>query len=456
MRYTMRKRQRVIPYVNPPNLLSAQYGPSYEGHELLGVATVDCKHLLPRQVDLMIDLPDRGRRIINPCYHNMSYYTLLGTYFPDHETPDHQAEAFQHYGGPEDTTFVVPTASLVTSALACFPEFVKEMPWRRCLKSGNYVGWYKNGWKKPKLSLYRGFSVLNFAFEWRQNLDLLRSWFSRKGLISRYHRLMGANSRLAPRLQAIANERLAHVYGTKLFLQDARFLFDRLTRLNEQVAALLLRTKGVQRLYKRVPLDFERTWGLETRSFPVFGAQQSTLTLKRSATTRCRAVLYYTASAPAFKTFWTRLQQLSDSFGIRLDAGVVWDAIPYSFVVDWFINVGEYLHNNWSTDWFKLDIRLEEFCHSARIQASEVLTWNRLAAISSSPGYFLDSSNLIHRENVIYRRVSDDPPEIGPIELEKNEKGWSLNRQVNALALVAQKAHLPANAVAKRFFGYVD
>jgi hypothetical protein len=34
-----------------------------------------------------------------------------------------------------------------------------------------------------------------------------------------------------------------------------------------------------------------------------------------------------------------------DTLGVRLDPGIVWDAIPFSFVVDWVVDVSAFLHS---------------------------------------------------------------------------------------------------------------
>jgi hypothetical protein len=48
-------------------------------------------------------------------------------------------------------------------------------------------------------------------------------------------------------------------------------------------------------------------------------------------------------------------------FGIELDPTIIWDAIPFSFVVDWFLNVGGFL-SRYRFDALELPFRLLDSC----------------------------------------------------------------------------------------------
>jgi hypothetical protein len=42
-------------------------------------------------------------------------------------------------------------------------------------------------------------------------------------------------------------------------------------------------------------------------------------------------------------TWWSKLYQLMDDLGVELSLSNVWDLIPFSFMIDWFINIGDLL-----------------------------------------------------------------------------------------------------------------
>jgi hypothetical protein len=48
-----------------------------------------------------------------------------------------------------------------------------------------------------------------------------------------------------------------------------------------------------------------------------------------------------------------------DSLGFELRAGIVWDAIPFSFIVDWFLPIGDLL-NQIGVDTLELPVKLED------------------------------------------------------------------------------------------------
>jgi hypothetical protein len=318
--------------------------------------------------------------------------------------------------------------------------------------------WLQDGWRKPKMSLYSDYSIVNSLFELKQTLTLAKSWSNRDELIRRWHKFRGRNARLGDALQGAANERLAHVYGTKLLIQEARFLFESLTRINEKVDKFMKQVNTVRRLYKKTP---------KVVTFPLFSRRvpfaelgmdgHSQLVYEVNVKHTSRAVLYYWASMPKFKQYWTRVQQLCDAYGIRLDAGILWDAIPYSFTVDWFLNVGPWLHENWAVDAFQVDIRYLGLCHSARVEIVESLSWYRPLTPGTIGGIIPpETVPLATRETTVYRRSLGETPPIGKMELGPNNKPWSINRVVNACALIAQKAHVPARRLSRGFFGYTD
>jgi hypothetical protein len=48
-----------------------------------------------------------------------------------------------------------------------------------------------------------------------------------------------------------------------------------------------------------------------------------------------------------------------DSLGFELNPGILWDAIPFSFIVDWFFDVGAIL-NKFRFDTLELPIEIED------------------------------------------------------------------------------------------------
>jgi hypothetical protein len=393
------------------------------------------------------------------CFNIKNQYTVTG-FVPDWGESDHERLApFITYGEESTGDNVhVPTHYVVRKALSAVPEMLQPPDWRSVLHRAGYRKWVKEGWKEPKLTLYSGFSLPNLLLEWNQTRQLVKSWTSRDELIKRWHQFNARRHRLPKQLQAAANERLAHVYGTELLLQDAKILFDLLTQIDQKVSRFLKVCSKINRLYKRVPLrvtlPLPSTLGIP---FNEFGLHGCSLDLVGEVDVEGRACLYYTADPPEFSQFWSRVRQLCDAYGLRLDAGIPWDAIKYSFVIDWFYNVGPWLHEHMSKNWYQMDIDYIAFCNSAKMRFRRQLIWNRPVWRPGVGGIEPVSTEIIRQDSTIYRRsYGDELPLFGKMEFARNQKPWSIRRVINATALAVQKAHVPARKLSKSFFGYVD
>jgi hypothetical protein len=75
---------------------------------------------------------------------------------------------------------------------------------------------------------------------------------------------------------------------------------------------------------------------------------------------------YYSTEIPDLGIFRGRIAARLDDLGIRLDPQVLWNAIPFSFVVDWFIPFGDWLGSFRQENW-DVNILLKDFLHSARV-----------------------------------------------------------------------------------------
>lgn len=56
-----------------------------------------------------------------------------------------------------------------------------------------------------------------------------------------------------------------------------------------------------------------------------------------------------------------------DSMGLTLSIGNVWRVIPWSFVVDWFVNVSKYL-DQYTSDWIQPWINFVQACSSQKVE----------------------------------------------------------------------------------------
>jgi len=77
------------------------------------------------------------------------------------------------------------------------------------------------------------------------------------------------------------------------------------------------------------------------------------------------ASMRFKYSLPDMSLIGNQIKALLDTLGVRLDGTIIWNAISYSFIVDWFVKVGKFL-GALSVDNLQVPIVIEDFCHSIK------------------------------------------------------------------------------------------
>lgn len=389
--------------------------------------------------ETMKDEKDRNL-FFAPCFHECTKWSDSG-FFPDFgEANKERISAYTTIDllSP-DKVLHVPIRHILNFTPSRFPEFYAPCDWRPVIKALEYKKWSREEIKKPKATISGGFSLINFLAELGQSKALVKSWISKRSLIERWHKLFGANRSLPERARAAANERLAHVYGTKLLIRDAQQLFRVLTNWKRRADKFLSDAGTIKRWYKP-PFESAVDQMALVRRMPLslFGAPDTFLEYRRRFEVQFHAVLYYSYEVKLIKGFLSRLSQLGDAYGIHLDAGIIWDAIPLSFIVDWFINVSEWLHANVSFgDWNKSVITAHTYGHSFRILEYRELWFIRNIGFEGTG--VPTATTIAFATSEVYRRIAEEAPAFRKTLFEFSEKGWSIDRVINATALGIQR-----------------
>jgi hypothetical protein len=94
------------------------------------------------------------------------------------------------------------------------------------------------------------------------------------------------------------------------------------------------------------------------------------------------------------------LRALLDALGFELNPRILWDLVPFTFIVDWFFGVGEWL-DRFSIDTLELPIYLVD----AFLQYKEVLTieWRTLSDHLSGYTPFPLSAGAVYRQEFFHR-----------------------------------------------------
>jgi len=75
------------------------------------------------------------------------------------------------------------------------------------------------------------------------------------------------------------------------------------------------------------------------------------------------ATMRYTYTLPSMSKVDEKTAVLLDNLGVRLDPAIIWNALPFSFLVDWVVDVSTFLRG-FARDNFPITTKVSEFCHS--------------------------------------------------------------------------------------------
>lgn len=84
-----------------------------------------------------------------------------------------------------------------------------------------------------------------------------------------------------------------------------------------------------------------------------------------------RSTFHFSYSLPALSYEELRWRAYLDTLGLAATPANIWAVIPWSFVIDWFVNVGEYL-DRYSRDWIEPWIIYCQACTSMKLEVTRV------------------------------------------------------------------------------------
>jgi len=207
-------------------------------------------------------------------------------------------------------------------------------------------------------SMESGFSLVNFVHELREVKTLspyysvgktgrkkIKFWWDKeKSLFENFSGLM-----------------LNYSFGLVPFIGDMKRLYKGLTTLQDRLSDLHQNAGKLQiRRYSEEEEPF--SWDVpEYISSDTFRVRDW---FKVSHLTRT-AVMRYTYQLPELSRFQWQLKAILDTLGVQLNAGILWEAIPYSFVLDWFLGVGDFLVQL-RKKWIPITLFIKEFGTSVK------------------------------------------------------------------------------------------
>jgi hypothetical protein len=139
------------------------------------------------------------------------------------------------------------------------------------------------------------------------------------------------------------------------------------------------------------------------------------------------ACIEYTYSIPRLWGITEKVDSYLDALGVRLDPSIIWNAIPYSFLVDWVADVGGFLRS-FARDNFPITIQAVSMTHSVsyRYEGEISVDFHSLdrSAFFPVPTWWYDSKEYteLRSMNRLYagsrtfydRRLVENPQALHP------------------------------------------
>jgi len=197
----------------------------------------------------------------------------------------------------------------------------------------------------------------------------------------------------------VAGGHLTYSFGIKPFIGDVMKLYTILTEFSERINEFLER-RGVPQIrhYTKTLVNAE---GVAETSLGPYVKGISTYT--RNA--RMNATMRYTYDCPDVVTMGQKLDILRDSLGLRFGIPQLWEAIPFSFVVDWFFRVGDWTERSFQKPLFPVKLTVTDYCvsYKCQIDTSGVVELSN-ARLGPAPAY-CDVGTHSHKKYVRERQL---------------------------------------------------
>jgi hypothetical protein len=159
----------------------------------------------------------------------------------------------------------------------------------------------------------------------------------------------------------LAAGHLAWNFGWKPFIGDVIQLYEKLSSLEATLAKFKSQSGQILTRHYVKNLDQNKTWEINHDGVTSKCREQVT------SNAVFRAHMKYTYTIPELNDQWANLKGLLDILGLKANLSVVWEAIPFSFAVDWFVNVDDFL-KQFDTDWLESNVTILDFCYSLKTE----------------------------------------------------------------------------------------
>jgi len=212
------------------------------------------------------------------------------------------------------------------------------------------------------------------------------------------------------RLGKAANEKLWYSFGVKPVVDDIIDVYHLIRSLSGKISEIRRRGRRLQTRHYSRPIDSALLPGDSTSTIENAGDFREvniTFSHRWVIEPTYHATLKFRYDVSSLTDLELRIQAWSQAFGIDKPLSVAWNAIPFSFVVDWFVDVGEWIDSLQAEP--VLPIVIEDFSHSAKY------SFRSSANLEFWKGVLL--SPIGSGEHSYYERRRDLPSTVAPLNV---------------------------------------
>jgi hypothetical protein len=236
-----------------------------------------------------------------------------------------------------------------------------------------------------------------------------------------WNRTIGMFSKLAKRV-AWAN--LAWQFAVRPTFLDAKKIALLIERWSSIVAELIRKAEIRQVRHYARPVDNLYTLPPTLTSTTATLFEKSCVVERKSehlVRPFYRASMLFTYDASSLKGLYGQFSGLISALGANRVASVYWEALPFSFVVDWFVNVGDMIASLEDQVIDPLPIVIHEFNHSVKYSYRTKLKWTWDGKIIT---------DIAYRDVSVYERRRDTPSMVDSLSVHLpnlNQSGLGLS-----------------------------
>lgn len=222
-------------------------------------------------------------------------------------------------------------------------------------------------------SMETGFSLGNFIYEIKELRSFIKWWRKGKRLFKNFSR---ARARKELDFQAYSDAVLQWNFGIKPFIRDLYSIYEGLSTVRDRLAAL---KAGAGKLQVRHYTEAEHNLSWDEDIYHNGGEILSRYKLSVPEL-RHTATMTYVYQFPDIDEDLTLLYGILDTLGLQLNPQIIWDATPYSFIADWFYNLGDFLAQL-RKKWIPVSIHIKDFGVSRKFDYSSTSSCIKLGKV---------------------------------------------------------------------------